>query len=511
MPEPRTLVLGLDGGTWDLFRPALGSGRLPKLSRALQGAATATLTSVDPPVTLPAWYCAFTGASPGRLDVWGFTAPAETPGRFRPVHTYRPQEALWDRLGRRGLRVGVVNAPVLPAPAVNGYFISGMLDGPADAPRSHPADLLSQLEPDVGPWSFDLPTPPPGGLTGFVDAACRSIRQKVRAVERLEERYAPQFLFVLFSETDRLQHEAFPEMLRSAREPGAPWDAFWSTLDDAIDRLVSRVHGAGGGGRTWLLSDHGFGPATGYFFTNRFLVAKGFLKLRPGAPWARAVASDLLSRADAVLPLGGLLPRLAVRRSAAPAGGGMGTDRHDMTFGAFARHIDWEATRAFSFPTPEAVHANPFRPAGAVEPPGPLRQELLRALSEARPAGVEALAPQDLYPGPMGPNAPLLLLRSHDYAWETRGDFNHHRSWLARRPSYFRRRGTHRREGLLAVFGPGVSPGPIAGPVPLLSMAPTLARSLDLPWPSPRDAEPDPRLLAALGLVGPGPPGRTGS
>ncbi len=511
MPESRTLVVGLDGGSWDLLRPAMAAGRLPNLARMFRSAASATLMSVDPPVTLPAWYCAFTGASPARLDVWGFTAPGEKPGGFRPVTTYRPQEALWDRLSRRGVRVGVVNAPVLPAPAVNGYFLSGMLDAPPGVARCYPGGLLGRLEPELGPWAFDLPTPPPGPLDGFVELACRSMEQKVRAVELLEGTYSPEFLFVLFSETDRLQHEAFPEMLRSARERSVRWDPFWAALDRAIGRLVSLVHGGGDGGNTWVLSDHGFGPAEGFFFTNRFLLSQGFLTLRPGAPWARAVASDLLSRVDAALPLEGIVRRLTGGRSPGTPGAGAVVGPKDLTFGAFARYIDWENTRAFSFPTPEAVHANPFRRPGSREAPGPLREELLQAFSRVPGGEVTALNPQELYGGPPGPDQPLLLLRSYGYAWETRGDFNHHRISLPRRPSYFRRKGTHRREGLLAVFGPGVRPGALPRAIPLLSLSPTLAESLGLPWSSPRDAEPEPDLLFALGPR-PGPsPGPGGS
>ncbi len=506
MPGPRTLVLGLDGGSWELLRPALDAGRLPQLARRLASAASATLTSVDPPVTLPAWYCAFTGASPGRLDVWGFTAPGDAPGRFQPVTSYRPQEAIWDRLSRRGVRVGVVNAPVLPAPAVNGYFLSGMLDAPPGVPRGYPGDLLGRLERELGPWAFDLPTPSPGALDDFVEGACRSIEQKVRAVELLEEAYAPEFLFVLFSETDRLQHEAFPEMLRSTRVRSPRWDPFWATLDRAIARLVSLVHDGGDGGNTWLLSDHGFGPAEGYFFTNRFLVSEGFLRLRPGAPWARAVASDLAARVDVVLPLDRIVRRLAPGRPPGAPGAASGPGPKDLTFSAFARYIDWESTRAFSFPTPEAVYANPYRRAGPPEPAGPLREDLLRAFSRVPAAALEVLVPKDLYAGPPGPHQPLLLLRSHGYAWETRGDFNHHGRYLRRRPSYFRRQGTHRKEGILAVFGPRVRPGPLPRAVPLLSLAPTLASSLGLPWPSPRDAEPDPELLSALGSPEPPSP-----
>ena|SRR5579875_2815792 len=183
MPLPRHLFVGLDGGTWDLLEPAVQAGWLPSLGKFLAQSARGTLQSVDPPVTIPAWYSAVTGLSPATLGAWGFTAPTSAPGKFSLVTTYRPHEALWDLLGRRGWKVGVVNFPALPAPTVNGYFISGMIPA-RGAGTTFPATLADRLDNDFGGWTYDLVE---GGGTrshaSLLADAARSLDQKALAVE----------------------------------------------------------------------------------------------------------------------------------------------------------------------------------------------------------------------------------------------------------------------------------------------------------------------------------------
>jgi hypothetical protein len=53
--SPRFLVLGLDGGTFDLLDPLMEAGELPFLRSMVRGGLRAPLTSVYPAKTIPAW------------------------------------------------------------------------------------------------------------------------------------------------------------------------------------------------------------------------------------------------------------------------------------------------------------------------------------------------------------------------------------------------------------------------------------------------------------------------
>ncbi|MDE1820693.1 MAG: alkaline phosphatase family protein [Euryarchaeota archaeon] len=500
----RTLLIGFDGATWDLLDPALKAGALPHLSRFLAGATRGRLRSVEPPVTIPAWYSATTGLSPATLDMWGFTAPASTPGKFRLVTTYRPHDALWDRLGRRGWRVGVVNFPALPAPPVHGYFISGMLD-PRGQTTTYPPSLLDRLRRELGGWDHDLPEFGPGEREKALERAALSMDRKARAVEMLQGEHHPDLLFVLFSETDRVQHNHWDALAAFPRTKDPAVRRYWGALDSAFHRVRAAFDADAGGlsGTTWLLSDHGFGPAQGYFFTNRFLERRGYLVTRGRAsatarlrPWI----TDVMARTDEALPLRaplGLADHL--RHRMAPRSQERDGDALDQTFGWFSQFVDWKRTRAFSFPVPEAIYANTFDGPVPEKERQRLKKEISRELTSLGPAQVRVVDPEVLYGKPVAPTAPLLLLESREGAWETRGDTNHRVDYLARRPSYFQRQGTHRPQGILAVAGPRISSGSLGAPVAMLSVLPTLLRALGFEEDGPFDGRFDPALLRALG------------
>ena len=70
--KPRVIVIGLDGGTWDLLQPMMAQGWMPHLARLVQEGAHGPLRSTLPPLTAPAWSSFMTGLNPGRHGVFAF-------------------------------------------------------------------------------------------------------------------------------------------------------------------------------------------------------------------------------------------------------------------------------------------------------------------------------------------------------------------------------------------------------------------------------------------------------
>ena len=57
----KTIVVGLDGATFDLIRPWAAEGYLPVLNKIMQEGAHGELGSTLPPMTAPAWTTFATG------------------------------------------------------------------------------------------------------------------------------------------------------------------------------------------------------------------------------------------------------------------------------------------------------------------------------------------------------------------------------------------------------------------------------------------------------------------
>ena len=68
----RTLLLGLDGATYDVLDPLMAAGRMPCLEQLVARGVRATLRSTVPALTPPAWTSLVTGRSPGAHGIVDF-------------------------------------------------------------------------------------------------------------------------------------------------------------------------------------------------------------------------------------------------------------------------------------------------------------------------------------------------------------------------------------------------------------------------------------------------------
>ena len=114
---PKLIVVGIDGGTWDVMLPLIDRGQMPHLEglleRGVGGVLEAPLKSFSPIV----WTTIATGKGPEKHGVSNEIA----------VRSYdRRVMALWQMLGAVGERTLVVNVPgTAPAESIEGHLLAG--------------------------------------------------------------------------------------------------------------------------------------------------------------------------------------------------------------------------------------------------------------------------------------------------------------------------------------------------------------------------------------------------
>src|SRR6266498_257386 len=125
----KTIIIGLDGATFDIIRPLAAANRLPVLSRLMREGASAPLRSTILPNSFPGWASCTTGTSEGMHGVFspfiknlgGYTVRAMSGLDIRTRH-------VWDLLGESGGRSIVINVPTAyPPEPLNGLMVTGML------------------------------------------------------------------------------------------------------------------------------------------------------------------------------------------------------------------------------------------------------------------------------------------------------------------------------------------------------------------------------------------------
>ncbi len=501
----KVFVLGLDGATWDMLRPLLDQGLMPRLARLMERGASGRLQSVFPPLSPVAWTGVMTGKNSGKHGVFEFLESNQNPlgGRVNSSRSI-DAELVWEIAGRHGktcIAGGVpMSYPARPAP---GFYLGDFLS-PANAPdfASDPA-FFGEMERALGrpyrPWATVVHD---GGhevevladLTDFLQNHLDAIRFL------MDRRPWDLFMFDLMA-TDRIQHELWHvwDLSHSAakgRDLAKVREGFlkfWTRLDDGIGAIEDALPPD----TTFLLmSDHGFGGVEWFVNFNVWLLERG----------AIALQDSFYVRQKAFCHRLGVTPEwfYGVMAKLGLAGQRVGRfrgkqdgpiERLAQSVFLSRRHIDWSRTKAYAQGNFGQIFLNlkGRQPQGCVEPADArgVLDDLKAGLFELKnpesgePLVERVLERDDLYEGPHANLAPDLTVVLRDWNYRTIGlhDFTTHKVIS---PA-FGPTGDHRMEGAIIAAGAGIQPGASPQGATLLDLAPTILRLMGIPVPADMD------------------------
>jgi predicted AlkP superfamily phosphohydrolase/phosphomutase len=287
----RVLVIGIDGGTFDLIQPWVEAGDLPNLNQLMTEGAHGPLESTLPPVTAPAWTTFATGKNPGKHGVFDFIRPIG--GEFDMVNaTSIRAPTLWQILSKADHTVGVMNVPVTYPPSkVNGFVIGGMLS-PVGGTFTYPADLLDRYSDLLRPYRIAPSVQyKPGKETQFAADLLDLVERRGEYALQLMADFPQDFLMFHFQATDVAQH-AFWKFVdathpdydqQTASRFGPALKQIYQRIDDFIGQMLDRVPDDTS---IVVMSDHGFGSLHYVVNLNLLLLDQGLLSLKRGA-WTR--------------------------------------------------------------------------------------------------------------------------------------------------------------------------------------------------------------------------------
>lgn len=492
----KTLVIGLDGATFDLIKPMAAQGELPTFARLMSEGAWGPLRSTVPPVSPQAWSSFLTGVQPGRHGIFGFLGAPE--GRFyrRPILSARDIQAptLLQIAGEAGRRVAAFGVPMTyPPTPVNGVLIPEQ-HGP---PLSHPPHLWDELVAAVGD-PRDPATHIPYLFTqdkrGYVARQWELLEIQRQAAHWLLDQEPYDLFIVVFTASDRMAHYLWKYMDTTHPDYTPEWAELLSNalpdlyrrLDAIVGELWQRL---GPDGILMVMSDHGFGPLHKRIYINRWLWQQGLLKVRPLAyhlasvryPWPVLRLFNAAARR-----LG--LPHLAIPigRWQQP----IDPKLYDPRF-FFDTHllIDWPHTRVYSGNSAEQgiyINLRGREPYGTVAPGAEyddLRHEVRQGIlditdsKDGGPVVERVWFREQVYAGPHLERAPDLIVRMQDFRYVPSPEL-----FLQDviSPSPYGS-GTHRPAGICLLAGPPIQKGISLEGAVITDLAPTLLHLLGVP------------------------------
>ncbi len=208
----KTVIIGLDGATFDIIKPLVSAGRMPVLSRLMREGVSAPLRSTILPNSFPGWASCTTGTSEGMHGV--FSPFIKNPSKY----TVRPMSGrdimtrpVWDILTEHGGRSIVLNVPTTyPPEPINGLMVTGMLTPGRGSAFTHPASLKTELLAEFPNYVIEPERIP--DKHARAKEFRRAIEVRERALKFLMQRGAWDFLMVVFSVLDRAQHDYWADM-----------------------------------------------------------------------------------------------------------------------------------------------------------------------------------------------------------------------------------------------------------------------------------------------------------
>lgn len=443
MPSSRRVaVIGLD-----CAEPRLAFDRwrdeLPNLGRLIDAGTWGPLSSVDPPITVPAWSCMMTGRDPGELGIYGF--------RNRSDHGYHSLavadsgavgvDRVWDHLSREGRHVIVVGVPQTSPPVpVNGELVSCFLTNDTRTdPYTHPAGLRAEIESLVGSYRVDVRSFRSDDRDRILADVYAMTEQRFTLCRHLLDTRPWDFFMVVEIGLDRMHHAfwRFLDEQHPRHEPGHRYrDAirnYYIYLDEEIGELLERFDE-----ETTILvvSDHGARPMLGAICVNQWLAQEGYLVLA--------------EEPDGICPFD-------------------------------QARVDWSRTRAWGeggYYCRLCLNVAGREPQGIVSEReyGPLLDELGARLEQlpgpdGTAIGTRTFRPAELWREQRG-IPPDLIVYFGDLGWRSNGSLGHDRHW-----TYDNDTGpddaNHDRNGLCVIRGPGI-PAQRREDLAIYDIAPTI-------------------------------------
>jgi predicted AlkP superfamily phosphohydrolase/phosphomutase len=286
--KQRTIVIGLDGGTFKVIDRLVAEGRMPSLARLAGEGVRGQLESTVITNSFPAWTTCTTGVNPGKHGIFYALLRDRTRYGMKLMNSSDVKaRRVWNLLNEAGLTTGVVNVPgTYPPQPLDGFLITDMLTPSLESRLTEPESLKAEMLATLGDYVIDVPIGL-GGKDYVRDRLHRSIDLREELSLWLLDRFDPDFFMCIFTELDRCQHrfwnDSDPE--HPLFEEGNPWrgvvDEIYERCDRALGRILDHV---GPDARIFVVSDHGFAGYRKNVLINHWLIEQGLLTLRPDAP-----------------------------------------------------------------------------------------------------------------------------------------------------------------------------------------------------------------------------------
>jgi predicted AlkP superfamily phosphohydrolase/phosphomutase len=373
----KVMVVGLDGVPYTLLKKLIADGVTPNMGKIFGGGNFVQMQVVYPEISAVSWPSFMTGKDPGGHGIFGFTdLLPDSYDIFFPQFPDLKAPTIWDRLGEKGKRSIIINQPsTYPAKKIEGVLISGFVA--VDIFKSvQPTKYLGALK--RANYEVDIDTARARKNADFLFSQLdRTLKARKAAFDILREKEEWDFLELVITGTDRMQHYQMHAVMDESQENHQRTLDYYSKVDDLVGHAfecycrASGTDGAGTDGEDFImLSDHGFTLIEREVYLMSWLEENGYLSFEGEGRTLGDISAD--SKAFSLDP-----GRIFIHRQGKYPKGCVGDDE--------AKELIKE-----------------------------IRGKLLELRFEGKPVIRDAFSPEQVYSGPHVKQAADLIVWGHD-------------------------------------------------------------------------------------------------
>jgi len=501
------LIIGLDGGTFDVIKPFVKEGHLPNIARVMDQGCHGILESTIPPVTAPAWASFMTGKNPGKHGILQFFEFSKDErqlaynfhtGKYLNFSSIR-ESTLFELLGESSKEVISINIPMTyPPREIHGKMISCWLTPPGAKDYTYPLSLREEypdyrIDQYFGEKMFALT---PAGKQVDADEFFSDINdvldKRARTALSMISKESWDLFMVCFTETDRIHHffwrainPDYPEYSNpSVQEERRMFIEFYKKLDGYIGELIDWAEKRDA--IICIISDHGFGPPpTKRFHMNYYLQKNGYMITKQDnsnnylerlkeAAWqyktSRVFLRDIL---------------------------GLSLNRQKRSLIGKSDDVNWGHTSAWSVCLNNNVGGIFFNREVINIPIEDLTRKLVSDMlsivdpDNGRQIVQKVLPREKLFSGEKMFDFPdLVYSLDPEYEAGTEGGFDLFANVLISKNPYPSGRGNHNEDGIYLFYGKDILNGDNSGKRSIMDILPTILFYLQLPIPDDLDGKP---------------------
>ena len=499
----RVLVIGVDGGSWNIMKPLMDEGELPTFSKLVDEGTSGNLESTVPCNSGPAWVSFMSGKNPGKHGIFGFFGRRNYYSITTINSTYIKSRTLWTLLSNANKKLGLVNIPMTYPPfQINGLMITGVLTPSLKGRFTYPPTLGGEFLQKVKDYRIE-----PVTLSDDLEETKILLAQDVFSTA--EKRYEASkylmermndwdFFMCVFRELDAIQHY-FMHTLDISHPNCNPGELrrfsrvipdYYNLIDSIIGRFMNTLEGDC---TVLVVSDHGFGSVHRSFNVVRWLEEEGYIK-------SRRSTSDQIRKLNSVLSFFGISPLARkIFAKLSPDYSSLVTPLGFLFNLMLSRDIEWSKTKVY-FEANEGLRINlkGREPKGFVKPEDYeiLRDELIAKLLEFRepetgePVVEKVYRREEIYSGPYVGEAPDLVMSWKEYPDQRRTHFPYlgsHSQGLFRLNRTIT--GSHTQNGIFIAYGKNIKKGKIIRNAEIIDLAPTILYIMGQVIPQDMDGE----------------------